>query len=201
MEVPNEGATLVTGEGIHRPPDFSEDRQPTKEGVPTDGKAAHLKGFSIVDNPYTSDEEDDYVRWEEEWEASAEESSTQEVETEPEPQAHSVVKSKYRAKYAEEGHPQHCGDELADTLNRLCIVAKKTDMGLLCAILDENGVKYDKYKRTGQGWEGRFRMTTRNILAKEVWRAKGLLRLPETIDGGEPVQLSEEWVAGQRFKA
>jgi len=185
------------------PPQFVEDEHPlTIDGVPTNGRMAHQKGFAIVDNPFV-DSQVDNARWEEEWEASAAESldskpgDKAEAEGEKEPEKPgSVVKTKYRAIYAERGHPTHCGDELAVKLNNLVLDGSHCNIEYFKMILDANNVDMTKYRTTGNGWQGRYRMTGRNKLAKVVHSNKGLLKLPN----GMEMQMSQEWIAAQRFK-
>lgn len=179
--------------------DFHEDRPRTKDGIPTNGREAHQKGYAIPDNPFIDDPNEDAARaqWEEEWEASAEEAANAALEaSEEEKPSGSVVKIKYRAIYAERGHPAHCGDELAVKLNNLVLNGSKTDIEYFKMILDANGVDMAKYKTTGNGWQGRYRMTGRNMLAKKVHAEGGVLKLPN----GDELHMSAEWMAAQRFK-
>jgi hypothetical protein len=60
-------------------------------------------------------------------------------------------------------------------------------------------VSLAKYKRDGVGWQGRLRMTARNLMAKKVWLNGGKLMLPQTINGGM-MQAPAEWMAEQRYK-
>lgn len=96
-----------------------------------------------------------------------------------------VVPNFYKKKYAAEGHAGHCGDWLAVTLNELCQVTdgKKvtTDLDRLEAIATANDVTPDRVDKLGtatNGWQGRYRMTVRNMLTKKV-AAKGFLFVPE----------------------
>jgi len=97
----------------------------------------------------------------------------------------SVVPDVFKKRYAEAGHPGHCGDWLAVTLNGLCQVTdgKKqvTDLDRLEAIANANDVSPDRVDRLGtatNGWQGRYRMTVRNMLSKKV-ADKGFLFVPE----------------------
>jgi len=97
----------------------------------------------------------------------------------------SVVPDVFKKRYAEAGHPGHCGDWLATTLNKLCqtMDGKKviTDLDRLEAIANANDVSPDRVDRLGtatNGWQGRYRMTVRNMLAKKV-ADKGFLFVPE----------------------
>lgn len=97
----------------------------------------------------------------------------------------SVVPDIFKKRYAEAGHPGHCGDWLALQLNGLCqtMDGKKTitDLDRLEAIANANGVAPARVDRLGtatNGWQGRYRMTVRNMLAKVV-ADKGFLFIPE----------------------
>jgi hypothetical protein len=200
-EVTDPGETSGPNSGTKQ--EFREDKNPlTIEGVPTDGKLAHQKGFAIVDNPFMEGDEGDdgnadFARWNEEWEASAGEALDEKPEEEePEEKIGSVVKTKYRAIYAERGHPTHCGDELAVKLNNLVLDGSRCNIEYFKMIMDANNVDMSKYRTTGNGWQGRYRMTGRNKLAKVVHSNGGLLKLPN----GEELRMSQDWVSSQRFK-
>lgn len=105
--------------------------------------------------------------------------------------AKSVVKPKYRAIYAEAGHPAHCGDELAEKLNNLVNNSKGTNIEFFQMIMQANEIDMSKYKTTGNGWQGRYRMTGRNLLAKKLRDNGGVLKLPN----GEVLQMSSEWMS------
>lgn len=102
---------------------------------------------------------------------------------EPEPEdeekiSGSVVPHRYRTLYKERGHPAHCGDWLANTLNELCHVEGKFVVHLLTEIAEANNVSFDNYlANPSRGWQGRFRMSVRNRLAKAVALA-GFLVVP-----------------------
>lgn len=167
-------------------------------GIAVDGRVAYSEGTPAGDCPYSSETDDDaeyanFERWNEEWDAAADEHEEEEG-----PKG-SVVSEKYRSKYAEMGHPTHCGDWLAETLNELCQNKGGTNLELFEHICSLNGVDTSKYKRSGIGWEGRIRMTGRNLMAKRVFLADGLLILPETINGGS-MKAPAEWMATQRYK-
>lgn len=111
----------------------------------------------------------------------------QEVEDDEEPEDRgSVVPAKYKAEYAARGNPNHCGDWLAETLATLCRVLDEhgkeiTDIDRLEAIANANDVapaRYGKLGMASNGWQGRFRMTIRNMLVPRV-AAKGFLFVPE----------------------
>lgn len=168
------------------------------KGIALDGAVAYSEGTPAGDCPYSSETEDDeeyanFERWNEEWDAAADEATDDE-------KGGSVVAQKYRAKYAELGHPTHCGDWLAELLNNLCLTKKEgTDLERFEAICQANGVDTSKYKRDGIGWQGRLRMTGRNLLAKRVYLAGGVVKTP--VEGAEPeYRAPADWMAAQRFK-
>ncbi len=165
--------------------------------VAVDGAVAYREGTPSGDCPYSSEDEDqydDFVRWNEEWDAAADEAEDSEDKA-----TGSVVKDKYRAKYAELGHPTTCGDWLATILDNLCLTKKSTDLKRFEAICTANGVDMSKYSRESKGWQGRFRMTGRNMLAKRVYLAGGVLLTP--VEGAEPqYKAPSDWMAEQRFK-
>ena len=104
---------------------------------------------------------------------------------EDEERSGSVVPDTFKKRYAEAGHPGHCGDWLAVTLNKLVqtMDGKKviTDLDRLEAIANANDVAPDRVDKLGtatNGWQGRYRMTVRNMLAKKV-ADKGFLFVPE----------------------
>lgn len=176
----------------------------SESGVALDGAIAFKEGTPAGDCPYSSEEREDddgssdeyanFLRWNEEWDAAADEAQEHE-----DSKGGSVVGEKYRAKYAEMGHPTHCGDWLAETMNEICLNKKGTNLELFEAICAMNKVDTSKYKREGVGWQGRIRMTGRNLLAKRVYEADGVLILPETIRDGKAIAPAE-WMAAQRFK-
>lgn len=178
---------------------FEEDEPPTIDGVPTNGGVAHRAGFTMLDSPYGegNGEQHKANKWNAEWEASADEADKAQEEAEQEEAKQgSVVKTKYRAKYAELGHPTHCGDELAVKLNNLLLDGSHTNIDYFQMLMAANNVDMSKYKTTGNGWQGRYRMTGRNMLAKKVHSAGGVLKLPN----GEEMRMSAEWLAAQRYK-
>lgn len=173
-------------------------------GIAIDGAVAFAEGTPAGDCPYSSeapeDEEtedseyDSFIRWNDEWDAAADEATD-----EDEGKGGSVVSEKYRAKYAEAGHPTHCGDWLAETLNEICLNKAGVNLELFEAICGLNGVDTSKYKRSGVGWQGRIRMTGRNLMSKKVFLNGGKLIVPDSMGGFK--QAPEEWMAQQRFKA
>lgn len=169
-------------------------------GIATDGAVAYREGTPSADCPYSSEDEEDegeyenFLRWNEEWDNAADEATDEEGS-----KGGSVVGEKYRARYAEAGHPTHCGDWLAELLNNLCLTKKDTDLDRFEAICAANGVDTSKYRRSGVGWQGRIRMTGRNLLAKKVYLAGGIILTP--VEGAEPqYKAPAEWMATQRFK-
>jgi len=186
-------ATVPTGQQVER----------SASGVALNGAIAYREGTPAADCPYSSegqeDEGDDspeyenFIRWNEEWDAAADEAAEEE-----EGKGGSVVSEKYRAKYAEAGHPTHCGDWLAETMNELCLNKAGTNLELFEAICALNGVDTSKYKREGVGWQGRIRMTGRNLVAKKVYLNGGKLIVPDTLGGFK--QAPAEWMATQRYK-
>lgn len=162
-------------------------------GVAVDGAVAYSEGTPAGDCPHPEGSdaaEEWYVNWDEAADAATEEDDGK---------TGTVVAEKYRAKYAEAGHPTHCGDWLAETLNGICLNKGGTNLELFEHICDLNGVSTAKYKRTGVGWEGRIRMTGRNLMAKKVYQADGVLILPQTINGGV-MRAPQEWMDAQRYK-
>lgn len=90
----------------------------------------------------------------------------------------SVVPDKYKLRYKENGTPNTCGDWLAITLKDLTTdKADKLDPDAVEEIARLNDVDTSKLNRTSNGWQGRFRMTTRNMLVKVVAVA-GHLNVP-----------------------
>jgi len=164
----------------------------SEKGVPLNGGIAHKEGIMAGDNPFEEGTEEG-DQWDEEWDEAAEAVPDEEdVEK-------SVVSEKYRAIYKERGHPTHCGDDLAVLLNNLCLTKENTDISRFEAICDANGVSLAKYDRTRNGWQGRLRMTGRNLLARKVWANDGVLNMPA--DWEQPYyQMSQEWLSTRPFK-
>ncbi len=165
-------------------------------GVHRNGGIAYREGAPAADCPFLEDSPE-FDQWNDEWDEAADE-----AEAEEKPQkSGSVVTNRYRANYSESGHPTHCGDELAVLLNGICLNKAGINMELFEEICKYNGVDLSKYKRTGKGWQGRLRMTGRNLLASKVRDNKGTLMMPEGL-GEDSYQLSQEWVeqAGVKYK-
>lgn len=180
------GGVLVDGDDV-----------PRINGISTDGRVAYEEGTLTADCPFNpeSDDAEEAAKaeaWYWNWDAAADEAA----EADDEEKGGSVVSSHFRAKYAEAGHPTHCGDWLATTL----IGYTTNDAGINVDLFEEicklNSVDLTKYKREGNGWQGRLRMTGRNILAKNIYRAGGVLHLPNDLTSQAP----EEWMSSQRYK-
>lgn len=115
----------------------------------------------------------------------------------------SVVPFVYKRRYAEAGHPAHCGDWLAETLNAYCLGDEGAQIETTLLIADANGVDGRPYlKRKTRGWQGRFRMTTRNRLVTAIVKANGVLHVPAEASGGEDLELQApaDWVAAKTAK-
>jgi hypothetical protein len=166
----------------------------SEKGVPLDGAIAYAEGILAADNPFPEGSEEG-DQWDTQWDQAADDA--------PEDtggKTGSVVASKYRQKYAEQGHPTHCGDWLANLLNNYCVGDKNTDLETAERIFVLNGVDTSKYKREGVGWQGRIRMTGRNLLAKKVYLA-GKIVVPGVVEGHEThtIEAPADWMAAQRF--
>jgi len=177
--------------------------------VPIDGAQAYKEGWTAGDNPFRledgepSDEEEESgmaEEWDEAFDAAAD-AAQEEADAEP---SGSVVKPVYRMRYAEAGHPNHCGDWLADTLNNLILGKTHTDLDNFEALCNANGVSLAKYRREGNGWQGRLRMTGRNLLATAIYKAGGVLKLTPTLSalaGGETeLHADVEWMTARAPK-
>jgi hypothetical protein len=165
-------------------------------GIPKHGGHAYREGVPASDCPYP-EESDDFPRWNNEWDEAAD---AEEAVSQVKPGGiGSVVTNRYRAKYTESGHPTHCGDQLANLLNQFCQNRAGTNLGIFEAICAANGVSLVKYNRTAKGWQGRLRMTGRNLLSKRLIATGGKLMMPE---GWIPeyYQLDEDWVIQTTIK-
>jgi len=162
-------------------------------GIPTDGAIAYKEGFMAGDCPYMEEDDLDFNRWNAEWDAAAD-IHEEEVTQSAKPKGPgSIITGRYRANYSEAGHPTHCGDELAQLLNQICSNKAGTNIGLFEAICAANGVDLSKYNRTTKGWQGRLRMTGRNLLARKVRDNGGVLLMPNGMIP-EFHKLSQEWI-------
>lgn len=202
--------------------------QPGDNNVPLNGGEAWRLKFTAADCPYSEEhDQEEFDRWNEEFDEAADEGTQKQAtisetkndeatgedagvevdkdadedgaEAGGEEPEKSVVKAEYRARYAEAGHPAHCGDELAVLINNLCLPEKgEFDVPRFETICQANGVNLDKYSRTSKGWQGRLRMTGRNILAGRVFSAGGILKTGG-LEMAEPeYKLSAEWMATRR---
>lgn len=205
-----------------------------KAVVPESGEEALVQGFTAADCPYAEDDPE-FERWNAEFDAAADKATIEyekakatsklpkgavldddldeEGDAEDETKEdRSVVKEEYRARYAEMGHPAHCGDELAVLLNNLCLTKKGIEMARFEHICEANGVDLSKYNRTTKGWQGRLRMTGRNVLARKAFEADGVVKTTVErkdaegtvterleLEGAEAeYRLSAEWMASRR---
>lgn len=112
----------------------------------------------------------------------------------------SVVKEKFRIRYAELGHPSHCGDWLAEALNNQVKATNgEVDMPRFKLIMDLNEIDMTKYKTSGNGWAGRYRMTGRNKLETVLLERSELL-VPDM--NGEPtsIPVPDYWKTQMREK-
>lgn len=111
----------------------------------------------------------------------------------------SVVPDVFKKRYAEAGHPGTCGDWLAFALDPLVTTNGKLDPDAMQEVARLNGVDVSNLNRTTPGWQGRFRMTARNLLVKKVGVA-GFLLVPSV--EGDPAQLPApaEWLAANQPK-
>ena len=158
-------------------------------GVPVNGGIAYKEGIMAGECPYM-EEDPDFQRWNDEWDEAADD---HEEHLNNKPKVGSVVTNRYRAIYSESGHPTHCGDALAVLLNSICNNKAGTNLELFEKICAANGVDLAKYNRSSKGWQGRLRMTGRNLLAKRVVENHGMLRMPEGM-GQEYYQLDSDWI-------
>lgn len=171
----------------------------TIRGVPTNGARAFHKGFMAASCPFMEDDPQFDVwntQFDEAADAQTSDHAHETPESEEEKPPASVVKVKYRAIYAELGHPTTCGDELANKLDNLVKNAKGTNMEYFDAIMKANEIDMAKYSKTTNGWQGRYRMTGRNMLAKRVHANGGVLHLPD----GTELRMSADWMSSQRFQ-
>lgn len=123
----------------------------------------------------------------------------------------SVVPAEYKRRYAEAGHATHCGDWLAEVLNLFCRVTDAetgkeiTDLDALETIANANDVSPARYGKLGiatNGWQGRWRMTVRNMLTPRV-ASKGFILIPDGVgdEGDQEIEAPAEWRAAHEPKA
>src|SRR6185312_9220781 len=110
---------------------------------------------------------------------------------EEEERSGSVVPDKYKRLYAEAGHAGNCGDWLALTLDPLVTSKTGFDVDAMDEIARLNGIDTSKLNRSSRGWQGRYRMTTRNMLVKRVCQL-GFLSVPP-FEGGDSIKAPSEW--------
>ena len=58
-----------------------------------------------------------------------------------------------------------------------------------------NNINLDKYSRTSRGWQGRLRMTMRNILARKTWDIGYLIDFH-----GDKINAPADWIEAQKYK-
>ena len=114
--------------------------------------------------------------------------------------ARSVVKSAYKAKYAQKAAgagikrkaaQRSTWDWLAQNIAGECLDEKDhIDIDRFLALLDANGVDHSRWTNRNKGWEGRLRMTGRLALQKVVAEAT-MLKTPD----GEEIEAPAKWVA------
>lgn len=117
--------------------------------------------------------------------------------------ARSVVKTAYKAKYAEravasglsrKAAQRSTWDWLAVSLAGECLGKNdRIDIDRFLSTLEANGVDHSKWQNRSKGWEGRLRMTGRLALQKVVAET-GILKTAD----GEELEAPAEWVAKYR---
>jgi hypothetical protein len=149
----------------------------------------------------TSDELNDMVD-----EVVAEAETEAEGNDEEERIPNSIVKPKFKNKYA--ANAAAIGDTrkqvkrsnwdwLSQQLAAFCLNDKgKIDIGAFTDVLEANGIDHSKWTNRNKGWEGRFRMTGRVALQKVVANS-GSLAWPN----GEPTVAPPEWCEQYKTKA
>ena len=116
-----------------------------------------------------------------------------------------VVAPLYKQRYAEGGHPEHCGDWLAYSLEGAFLLpaigkaAPAFDTDAFSSCLTDNGIelvgKWAALPTSGQpGWQGRYRMNGRQKLERQV-AASG-----ELVLHGETQPVPEDALAALRAK-
>jgi len=131
------------------------------------------------------------------------ESQTEEEEPK---EPNSIVKDKFKVKYAE--NAAAIGDKrkqvkrsnwdwLSQQLATFCLSEKGAiDIGAFKDVLDANGVDHSRWTNKNRGWEGRFRMTGRVALQKVVANS-GVLKWP---GGLEDSVAPEDFIAKYKTK-
>lgn len=97
---------------------------------------------------------------------------------------HSVVPEGFKALYREIGiNGQDNGDFLAAAMSEFCRTTEGIDVFRVEKLLSRNGI--DREPIAGnRGWEGRYRMTARNMLARRI-ADDGTLYVPVSLVSGE----------------
>lgn len=107
----------------------------------------------------------------------------------------SVVPDGYKRLYREIGvRGQDNGDFLAAAMARYCVLADdKVDCDRVELLASRNGVDYPLigYNTASRGWQGRYRMTVRNKLAKRI-ADEGFLYVPASMTGADEGGLTIE---------
>lgn len=146
------------------------------------------RAFTEAHQPDDEDEESEMLEAEE-----AEEEA--EAEEDPQPSG-DVVKPEYRARYTENGSGgRGCNDWMMQLLDEMIGTGKHLNVEAMDRLAQLNNINLDKYSRTSRGWQGRLRMTFRNILARKVWKEGFLINFNE-----EKVNADPQWVAEQKYK-
>lgn len=95
---------------------------------------------------------------------------------------HSVVPEHYKAEYKAIGvNGQDNGDFLARAFSDYCRVGDKIDVFRVERLLSRNGIEREPIPGN-RGWEGRYRMTARNMLARRI-SDDGTLYVPANLTG------------------
>lgn len=113
----------------------------------------------------------------------------------------SVVPAKFKKIYKAAGHPDDCGDWLASQLKQYChIKPEKGKAGfnldlyteILCA--NKVGIAGTWATNRNRGWQGRYRMASRNILVKKVADCQ-LFVVPDVASGEGRLEIRppKEW--------
>ena len=100
---------------------------------------------------------------------------TQPEQKDERPQTRSVVAQTYKREYQHNGTKgRGCGDALYDALVLFLNAEGKLDVSAFEALLTENGVRHEAWKREGNGWQGRFRMSGSVALRSKMKRGEPL---------------------------
>lgn len=111
----------------------------------------------------------------------------------------SVVPDVFKKRYAEAGHPGTCGDWLANELKaRTTLLNGKLDVDAMTEIARLNGVDLAKLNTTTPGWQGRYRMTARNMMVKIVAK-QGYLAIASG-EEGDSIKAPGDWVLANQPK-